>query len=104
VLLTPVPYCRQPSTEPFGNRLHVHCELALSAAGAYVYKSQEVERRGFLTPLLRVLGGILPELNQPNCVQLRLTFFSVLGNAVSNPRIRTSGLMTLRHIVQVGAD
>ena len=41
---------------------------------------------------------------RPNCVQLRFTFFSVLGNAVSNPRIRTSDLMTLRHIVQVGAD
>src|ERR1700730_8489512 len=67
----PVPDCLQSSTEPFGNRLHVHCELSLSAAGAYVYKPQEVERRGFLTPLLRVLGSILPELNPPRLLRVQ---------------------------------
>jgi hypothetical protein len=31
VLFAPFPDCLQPSTKPFGNRLHVHCELPLSA-------------------------------------------------------------------------
>ena len=43
VLLAPCPDCLQPSAEPLGNGLHVHCELPLSAAGAYVHKAQEIE-------------------------------------------------------------
>ena len=34
VLFAPFPDCLQPSTQPFDNGLHVHCELPLPAADA----------------------------------------------------------------------
>jgi hypothetical protein len=61
VLFAPFPDCLQPSTKPFGNRLHVHCELPLSATGAYVHKAQEIEGCRFLSLLPRVLSCISPE-------------------------------------------
>jgi len=36
-----------------GNRLHVHCEPPLSAAGTYVHKAQEIEGCRFLSLLPR---------------------------------------------------
>ena len=60
-----------PSSEPLGNGLHVHCELPLSAAGAYVHKAQEIEGCRFLPPLPCVLGCISPEFNQPRLLRVQ---------------------------------
>src|SRR6202165_6116599 len=67
----PVPDCLQSSAEPCGNRLHVHCELPLSAAGAYVHKAQEIEGCRFLSLLPRVLGCISPEFQQPRLLRVQ---------------------------------
>jgi len=52
-----------------GNRLHVHCEPPLSAAGTYVHKAQEIEGCRFLSLLLCVLGSVPPELYQPRLLR-----------------------------------
>ena len=49
----------------------MHRELSLSTAGAYIRKSQEVEGRGFFPSLLRLLGGMTPELNQPRLLRVQ---------------------------------
>jgi len=67
----PVPDCLQSSAEPFGNRLHVHCELPLSAAGAYMRKAQEVEGCRFLPPLPCVPGCVASEFNQPRLLRVQ---------------------------------
>jgi hypothetical protein len=57
--LVPVPLAPfgdrlQPPAEPFADRLHVHGELPLSAAGAHVGESEKIEGLGFLPLFLRV--------------------------------------------------
>jgi hypothetical protein len=71
VLLTPIPDSLQASSEPLGNSLHVHCELPLSAAGAYVHKAQEIEVAGFFSLLPCLLVCISPEFNQPRFLRVQ---------------------------------
>ena len=42
VLLAPVGGCLQSSPEPFGQRLSVHCELALAAACADMREAEDM--------------------------------------------------------------
>jgi hypothetical protein len=71
VLFAPFPDGLQSSTKPLGNCLHVHCELPLSAAGAYVHKTQEIEGCRFLSPHPCALGCISPEFNQPRLLRVQ---------------------------------
>ena len=43
VLLAPLAGRLQSSPEPFGYRLHMHCELALAAACANMREAEEIE-------------------------------------------------------------
>jgi hypothetical protein len=65
VLFTPISDRLQPSAEPFGNRSHVDCELALPVAGTQMRESEEVEGFRSLPLLLRIPRCIAPEFNQP---------------------------------------
>src|ERR1035441_6148441 len=71
VLFTPVGDRLQPSAEPFCNRSHVDCELALAAAGAQMREPKEVEGCGSLPLLLRIPRCIAPELNQPGLLRVQ---------------------------------
>jgi hypothetical protein len=71
MLFTPVGYRFQPPAEPFGQRLHVHGELTLSAAGAKVLEAEEIETFGLLPLLLRVPHCSAPECNQPRLLRVQ---------------------------------
>src|SRR5215469_12985519 len=66
VLFAPGGDAFQPSAEPLVNRLHMHGELPLPAAGAYVREAEKVEGVGlFLAPLLRLPLCKSPKRHQP---------------------------------------
>src|SRR5215471_12047996 len=71
MLFAPFPYGLQPSSEPLGHGFHMYCELPLSAAGAYVHKSQEMEGCSFLSLPPCLLVCISPELNQPRLLRVQ---------------------------------
>ncbi len=52
-------------------RLHVHCELPLPAAGAYMHEAEEIEGFGFLPLLPRVSCCISPEFDQPRLLRVQ---------------------------------
>src|SRR5580704_4450497 len=60
VLFAPVVDRLYPSAETFGERLHVHCELAVSAMGADVRETEESEGPGFLPCRLAFLTASRP--------------------------------------------
>ena len=71
VLLAPVGGRFQSSPEPFGYRLHVHRELALTAACANMREAEESERFGFLPLFARVSRCITPKFNQPRLLRVQ---------------------------------
>ena len=85
VLFAPVVDRLYPSAETFGERLHVHCELAVSATGADVREAEEVEGLRFLSLLPRIPCCITSEFNQPRLlrVQGQAVFFKPLGRTFS---------------------
>src|SRR6201987_940150 len=81
VLFAPVVDRLYPSAETFGERLHVHCELAMSATGADVREAEESEGLRFLALSPRIPCCIAPEFNQPGLlrVQGQAVLFKTLG-------------------------
>jgi hypothetical protein len=71
MLLAPFGDRLQPPAEPFTDRLHVHGKLPLSAAGAHVGKSEEIEGLGFLSLFLRVPRRISPKFHQPSLLRMK---------------------------------
>src|SRR5260370_26057823 len=61
VLLAPFGDCRQAPFKPFLHRSHVHRELPLSTACAYVRESEDVQRAGVLSLPLRLRLFIPPQ-------------------------------------------
>jgi hypothetical protein len=71
MLLAPFGDRLQSPAEPFTDRLHVHGKLPLSAAGAHVGKSEEIEGLGFLSLFLRVPRRISPKFHQPSLLRMK---------------------------------
>src|SRR5216684_3106214 len=71
VLLGPGGDRLQSPAEPFADRLHVHGELPLPAAGAHVGKAEELEGLGFLSLFLRVPPRISPKFHQPRLLRVK---------------------------------
>src|SRR5580658_1731681 len=71
VLSAPLGDRLQPPAEPFVDRLHVHGELSLSAAGAHVGKAEKIEGLGFRPLFLRVSRRISPKFHQPRLLRMK---------------------------------
>jgi hypothetical protein len=71
VLFAPVVDRLYPSAETFGERLHVHCELAVSAMGADVRETEESEGPRFLALSPRIPYCIASEFNQPGLLRVQ---------------------------------
>src|SRR5664280_1563917 len=97
VLFAPVGDCLQPSTEPFGYRLHMHCESSLPATGAEVLESKEIEALGLFPLLLRIPRCMAPEFNQPRLLRVQETQDASSRPGELHPQALTdSGLERLR--------
>src|SRR5437588_775201 len=76
VLLAPFGDCRQAPFKPFLHRSHVHGELPLSTACAYVREAEDVQSAGFLPLPLRIGLCIPPEFHQSRLLRVeRQTVF-----------------------------
>src|SRR5260370_33222642 len=87
VLLAPFGDCRQAPFKPFLHRSHVHGELPLSTACAYVREAEVVQSPGFLPPPLRMGLCTPPEFHQPRLLRadLQTAFAEPLRETLQQP-------------------
>src|SRR5260370_8749028 len=87
VLLAPFGDCRQAPFKPFLHRSHVHGELPLSTACAYVREADDAQSSGFLPLPFRIVLSLPPEFHQPRLLRLifHTAFSQPLRHALPNP-------------------